>query len=118
MIRTCQTTFSAALIGFIEATFADQKQKNALCEPVPNPVLDTDWLRMLAVSAKNRVAWRTHPSIEEWLLSSRLNTLFAASARVRPEETDKIAVLKRFQDASSAGMAKLPQLLANAAPAI
>ena len=118
MIRTCQTTFSAALIGFIEATFSDQKQKNALCEPVPNPVLDTDWLRMLAVSTKNCVAWRAHPSIEEWLLSSRLNTLFAAPARVRPNETEKITVLKRLQDASSAGMGKLPQLLANAAPTI
>jgi hypothetical protein len=118
MIRSCQPTFSAALIGFIEATFADQKQKNALCTPVPNPVLDTDWLRMLAVSTRNRVAWRAHPGIEEWLLRSRLNTLFAAPARVRPEETDKIAVLKRFQDASAAGMAKLPQLLANVAPAI
>jgi hypothetical protein len=58
------------------------------------------------------------PYIEEWLLSSRLNTLFAALARVKPEETDKVAMLKRFQDASTAGMAKLPQLLANAALAI
>ena len=79
------------------------------------PVLDTDWLRMLAVSTKNRVAWRAHPSIEEWLLGSRLNTLFATPARVRPEEIEKIAVLKRLQDASSAAMAKLPQLLAHAA---
>ena len=52
LIRTCQPTFSAAFIGFIEAAFADPKQKNALCEPVPNPVLEIDWLRMLAVSSK------------------------------------------------------------------
>ena len=112
MIRTCQPTFSAALIGFIEAMFADPEQKNALCEPVPNPILDTDWLRMLAVSTRNRVAWRAHPNIEEWLVKSRLNTLFAATVRVKPDETEKIAVLKRLQEASSAGMAKLPQLLA------
>jgi len=113
MIRTCQPTFSAAFIGFIEATFADQAQKNALCEPVPNPILDTDWLRMLAVSTKNRVAWRDHPIIEEWLVRSRLNTFFSAPARVKPEETEKMAMLKRFQAAASAGMAKLPQLLAS-----
>jgi hypothetical protein len=118
MIRTCQPTFSAALIGFVEATLADQKQKNALCEPVPNPVLDTDWLRMLAVSTKNRVAWRSQPAIEEWLSNSRLNTLFAAPARVRPDEVEKIAVLKRLQEASAAGMARLPLLLANAATAV
>jgi hypothetical protein len=118
MIRTCQPTFSAALIGFIEATFADREQKNALCEPVPNPVLDTDWLRMLAVSTRNRAAWRGHPNIEEWLVKSRLNTLFAAPARVKPDETEKMAVLKRFREASSAGIAKLPQLLANVSAAI
>ena len=113
MIRTCQPTFSAALIGFIEASFADPEQKNALCQPVPSPVIDTDWLRMLAVSTRNRALWRAHPNIEEWLLKSRLNTLFAAPARVKPEETEKIAALKRLQEASAAGMAKLPQLLAD-----
>jgi len=116
MVRTCQPTFSAALIGFIEATFADPEQKNALCQPVPNPVIDTDWLRMLAVTTRNRLAWRAHPNIEEWLLKSRLNTLFAAPARVKPEETEKLAVLKRLQDASAAGVARLPQLLANVGP--
>jgi hypothetical protein len=114
MIRTCQPTFSAAFIGFIEATFADQNEKNALCQPVPNPVLAIDWLRMLAATTKNRLAWRAHPKIEEWLLKSRLNTLFAAVARVRPDEAEKIAVLKRFQEASFAGIAKLPQLLVSA----
>ena len=67
---------------------------------------------MLAVSTKNRIAWRAHPQIEEWLVKSRLNTLFAALARVKPEEIDKLAVLKRFQEASAAGMARLPHLLA------
>jgi hypothetical protein len=112
MVRTCQPTFSAALIGFIEATFTDDAEKNALCEPVPNPVVDTDWLRMLAVSTRNRMSWRVHPDIETWLARSRLNSLFAATAQVRPEETEKLVALKRFQDASAAGLAKLPQLLA------
>jgi hypothetical protein len=118
MIRTCQPTFSAALIGFIETAFGDPAQKNALCMPVPNPILDTDWLRMLAASTRNRLAWRAHPNIEEWLVKSRLNTFFAAPARVKPEETEKVAVLKRFQEASSAGMAKLPQLLASVGAAV
>jgi hypothetical protein len=118
MIRTCQPTFSAALIGFVETAFGDPAQKNALCMPVPNPILDTDWLRMLAASTRNRLAWRGHPNIEEWLMKSRLNTFFAAPARVKPEETEKVAVLKRFQEASSAGIAKLPQLLASVGAAI
>ena len=44
--------------------------------------------------------------------------VYIIMATARSEETDKIAVLKRLQDASSAAMARLPQLLANAAQAI
>ena len=113
MIRTCQPTFSAALIGFIEATFADPEQKNALCQPVPSPVIDTDWLRMLAVSTRISRALEGPPEHRGMAVKSRLNTLFAAPARVKPEETEKIAALKRLQEASAAGMAKLPQLLAD-----
>lgn len=112
LVRTCQPTFSAAMIGYIETAFADDAQKNELCAPVPNPIVDTDWLRMLAVSTRNRMGWRLHPGIEQWLAGARLNTLFAGMGRVRPDETDKLAELKRFQDASAAGLAKLPQLMA------
>lgn len=111
MVRTCQPTFSAAFIGFIETAFADDAQKNALCLPVPNPILAIDWLRMLVVSGKNRMSWRGHANIEEWLVRSRLNVLFAAMARVKPDETEKLLAMKRFQDASMAGMAKIPGLL-------
>lgn len=111
MIRTCQPTFSAAFIGFIETAFADDAQKNALCLPVPNPILAIDWLRMLVVSGKNRMSWRSHANIEEWLVRSRLNLLFAAMARVKPDETEKLLAMKRFQDASMAGMARIPGLL-------
>jgi hypothetical protein len=113
MIRTCQPNFSAAFIGFMEATFADDAEKNALCAPVPDPVIDTDWLRMLAATSKNRSAWRTQPKIEAWLAQARLNGLFAAPSRVKPDDAEKMATLNRLQDVSMTGLAKLPQLLAS-----
>jgi hypothetical protein len=113
MVRTCQPTFSAAFIGFMEAAVADPAEKNALCQPVPNPVVDTDWLRMLAVTNKNRFAWRAHPKIEAWLAQSRLNGLFLGPSRIKSDDTEKMATLKRLQDASMTAFAKLPQLLAS-----
>jgi hypothetical protein len=111
-IRTCQPLFSAALIGFIEATFDDDPAlKNSLCAPVPFPVIDTDWLTMLAVSMKNRFAWRQYPQIDNWLAQSRLNGFFALAAQVKPDDTEKMAVLKRFQEAAGAAASRLPQLL-------
>jgi hypothetical protein len=114
LIRTCQPLFSAALVGFVEATFQDnQALKNSLCAPVPFPVSDTDWLTMLAVSMKNRIAWRQYPQIESWLAQSRLNGFFALAAQVKPEETEKMAVLKMLQEAAGAAATRLPQLLSS-----
>jgi len=111
LVRTCQPLFSAAFIGFVEASFgSDQSLKNSLCTPVPYPVVDSDWLRMLAVSTKNRVAWRAHPLIEAWLAQSRLN-FFAIAARTKPDEVDKLKVLQQFQEAASAASSKFPALL-------
>jgi hypothetical protein len=111
-VRTCQPLFSAAFVGFIEATFGDDPPlKNSLSAPVPLPVVDTDWLTMLAVTTKNRVAWRGYPQIEKWLAQSRLNGFFALAAQVKHEDIDKMMILQRFQEAASAATSKLPMLL-------
>ena len=112
LVRTCQPLFSAALIGFVEATLdSDQALKNSICTPVPFPVVDTDWLTMLAVSTKNRVAWRKYPEIEKWLAQSRLNGFFALAARAKPDKFKKMMVLQRVQVAASAASSRMPALL-------
>jgi hypothetical protein len=113
-VRTCQPLFSAAFAGFVEATFPDdQTLKNSLCTPVPLPVNDTDWLTMLALTTKNRIAWRQYPQIEQWLAGSRLNGFFAIAAQVKPEETKKVEAIKRFQEVSGAAASRLPALLSS-----
>ena len=101
------------MIAHIEASFDDEAEKNGLCAPVPGPYLDIDWLRMLAVSVKNRFAWSQHPGIEQWLAQSRLDSFFASVRRVQPTDSDKLAVLQRYRGAVVPAMAKLPQLLAS-----
>ncbi len=44
-VRLCQPTFSAALIGHVEATYNDEAEKNQLCAPIPLPTVPLDWLR-------------------------------------------------------------------------
>jgi hypothetical protein len=113
LVRTCQPLFSAAFIGFVEAApAADIALKNALCTPVPLPVVDTDWLTMLAVSTKNRTAWHAHPQIEKWLAQSRLNGFFALAERAKPDDAEKIGALAKFRRAASAGLPRLPLLMA------
>jgi hypothetical protein len=111
MVRTCAPTFSAAFIAHVEAAFDDDAEKNALCEPVPNPNLDIDWLRMLAVNMNNRQRWSRHPGLEQWLAKSRLDSFFASARNVPPDDTGKLSVMQRYQRAVKPAMANLHQLL-------
>ena len=113
-VRSFGTVFSAALIAHIEATFDDEDAKNALCAPIVPPTLATDWLRMLVVSMGNGQRWNRHAQLQEWLAASRLNRLFHTMTNVRPDESEKMALLGRYLKAIKPGVAGLQQLMARA----
>ena len=60
-VRTCQPTFSAALIGFVESTFADDDVKNRICTPIAPPSVPLDWLRMMQTSSPTASAGASTP---------------------------------------------------------
>ena len=65
--------FSAALIGFIEATRDSDADKNRLCPPSPPLGEAADWVRALYVTQRSQVTWQTDPDIAAWMERSRLN---------------------------------------------
>jgi NAD(P)-binding Rossmann-like domain len=50
-IRTCQPTFNAALIGYVEASRHDDAEKNLLCPPNPYPDAATDWIQATCIAS-------------------------------------------------------------------
>ena len=66
----CQQVFSAALLGFIETQFDEDETKNSLCEVVPHPELERDYVSALTVSMENATRWMKH--LFGWLRGSRL----------------------------------------------
>ena len=62
MVRTCQPTFSAAFIGFVESTFSDDAEKNRICTPIAPPNVPLDWLRMMRTELVNRDLWIEVPT--------------------------------------------------------
>lgn len=111
-VRSFGTVFSAAFIAHVEATCGDDAEKNALCTPIVPPTQAPDWLRMLAVSMGNGQRWSRHPQLREWLATSRLNGMFHAMSNVKPEDTEKMAMLNRYRQAIKPGVARLSQLMA------
>lgn len=119
-VRRCSPCFSAALVAWVEATFDDDAQKNALCGVVPLPDEPIDWLRMLAVDASNTLAWSRSPPMRHWLKRSRLNAVarMIDAAMVSPNPA-QLALLARYADAIGPASARLAQWLeAPSAPAV
>jgi hypothetical protein len=111
-VRTCQPAFSAAFIAHVEATFDHDDDKNALCAPVPLPHLDTDWLRMLAVTARNQQRWAQHPNVEQWLEQSRLDCFLGGLRRMQPTDAHKVTLVTRYRSAMKPALENLQKLLA------
>jgi hypothetical protein len=89
-VRTCQPTFSAAVIGHVEATYPDDGVKNAYCNPVPYPSDPIDWLRMMLAFNKNQLRWFADPDMMAWVDASRLNVLHHVSSGVSERAREKV----------------------------
>jgi len=108
-VRTCQPTFSAAFIAHLEASYADDAQKNALSTPVPYPTTDTDWVHQKLISLQNQFAWLQHKDLRDWLKACRLDAL--TSGQQTPDEKQEFAPMaERFKESLLPTMVKLKTL--------
>ncbi len=92
-VRTCQPTFSAAAIAYIEATGTDDAHKNSLCIPVPYPSDDKDWISQKFITGQNQFSWMKDEKIRRWLKGCRLDALKSGqSPNLRTPEQDEMSL--------------------------
>jgi hypothetical protein len=116
-VRTCQPAFSAALIGFVEATFTDEAEKNRVCTPIVPPTVPRHWLEMFRVELANRATWTEHPEIDDWMARSRLD-MFTKVARARVgTDVEATQHLQRYLELLPVAQARLDELLDAEGPA-
>jgi hypothetical protein len=111
MVRPYQPVFSAAFIAHVELSYADDETKNRLCAPVPLPNHDTDFLRFTAVSLANQYQWNTEPELRKWIAGNRLDGPSKLLQRIKPDESEKMQIVKRIQDSVPRAAANLHKLL-------
>jgi hypothetical protein len=109
MIRICQPTFSAALIGHIEASVPDEAEKQALAAAVPMPDTVEDWVRSMVVSIENQRVWGRHRGIRSWIAECRLN-FAAASSRIPADDAELVAIATRSGNAVKSAIENLHRL--------
>jgi hypothetical protein len=115
MLRTCQPTFSGALIGFVEARVQEPAEKNALCDPVPSPERPRDWLRMWGATLRNTARWTAHPEVRAWMAGCRLNSMAAFLRGVDPNDGAKMQMLQSMREKARLAAQKIPTLLGSVA---
>ena len=114
-VRTVQPVFSAAFIAHIELTRDTEEEKNRLCQIVPLPNHDTDWLRMQAAFMMNQYTWSQEKDLREWMLNNRLDGYSQMVANVDPDDTEKVAILKSMRANAMPAVMKLQNYLAELA---
>jgi len=112
-VRTCQPTFNAALIGYVEAARDDDGAKNGLCPPNPYPSAAVDWLAGTVIAQRTEGAWRSQPDVSAWLARSRLNAVHGIGER--PDDSRLQAALGRYITNVDPAIENLEALLARRA---
>ena len=93
-VRTCQPTFNAAVIAFVEAVRDDDVEKNRLCPPHLYPDRALGWLSVTSFGQRTQALWLDQPDLMGWLERSRLNlTRGLADRAADPEMQPALARL-------------------------
>jgi hypothetical protein len=107
-IRVGFPCFCAALVGYVEASRDDDRERNRLCPPNTLPDSIASWARM---QVRGTVAARTYgdePDIADWANGCALNP-----ARIEPSQRDDPAVQAasaRLADHAERGLARMAEL--------
>jgi hypothetical protein len=74
-IRGCQQVFSSGMIAHVEAGYDDDVTRNRLCQPVPHPNTDIDWLTTTLAEQRNQITWFEDAELMNWLCGARLDLM-------------------------------------------
>ena len=112
-VRGAQMVFSAAFIAHVELAYSDEQLKNEICQVVPLPNHDTDWIKMLDGTMRNQKNWRKDPELTKWLYHNRLDGFSHLMANISDDDEEIQAILKRFRSSIKPAIIKLENLFLN-----
>ena len=108
-IRSCQPTFNAALIAFVEAARDDDEAKNRLCPPNPYPSSAFDWIPVTYNSQRAEARWLRESDIAAWLENAQLNVSRGLAAHI--SEPHVRSAVGRFMENVGPALERLKSLV-------
>ncbi len=107
-IRAGFPCFGAALAGYVEATRADDGEKNRLCPATPYPNDLAGWALMNLLGTRAAMAFSSEPDIRDWADGVALNPAALPPEQQRSPQLQE--VLARLSAAVPRGLAALARL--------
>jgi len=116
MVRGFQPTFSAAVIGHIEATISEDDEKVHLCQPTLMTDTVEDWIAMQVASISNQINWTQNSDLISWINVCRLDGFGNTIAQVDQTDAAKLSILGRIMGNSFPAVKNLQQLAQTETP--
>ena len=113
-VRHLSPCFNAALVGFIEAHWDEDADKNRLCPPNPYASSIEDLPRMMSRTWRTEGRWLSEPDLLAWTAKSRLNLLRALADHAAEPYVQE--AVKRYLTHVGAAVEQLKQLDGSRSP--
>lgn len=113
MIRHPLIPFSCAKIAFLESVAMEDEERNTLTAPMRFTKTLDGFMLAMGIDLQNRARELAHPLLQRWLEQSRLNGFARLAGTVRPEDTEKLAMMERLRASFVAACKKMPELIAS-----
>jgi len=107
-IRAGFPCFGAALTGYVEATRADDEEKNRLCPPSPYGDTPAGWAAMNVLGTRAALSFGAEPDIRSWAAGVALNPARIPPDHAASEELSE--ALGRVQEHLGPAVARLAEL--------
>jgi hypothetical protein len=111
-VRAPGTTFSAALVAYVEAHYDDNELKNRLCATVPSPDAIEQFPRTVLANIINESTWRKDTTLRDWIRRCRLDGSGKVVSAVSENDIEKQAILAKIREHVGPATANLQKLAA------
>ena len=107
-------TMSASLVGYVEANYQTDQEKNQLCSP--NILADTpaQWMQSFAGNLMRQYVWSQDKELNGWLDKNRLCPFGKGVDASVKDDPEKAAVLNRINEAAMPAIQNLQKLISEA----
>ncbi len=114
MLRVCQPAFSAALVAHVESAYESDAEKNRICNVIPLPNFDVDWMETTIANMTNQYNWSQDKELRAWITGCRLDGFGVIVRDADKNDPVKQEILTRLRNNAFMAVANLQKLIAEA----